>query len=644
MCGIVGFLSNEKTTDQSVLLSMRDTLAHRGPDDAGHYIDLENGVGLAHRRLSIIDLSSHGHQPMSNNDGSVWITYNGEVYNFMEVREELEKRGHKFNSSSDTEVLLKAYEEWGIGCVHRLIGMFALALWDRNEKKLYLIRDRAGVKPLYYSRQNGLFLFGSELKALMKHPGFRKKLNLSALNSFLRYGFISSPETIFENVHKLKPGHYLCVSDNKTEEVKYWDVLDFYDKEPLKGTEEEIAEELEKILVDSFKYRLVSDVPVGVFLSGGVDSSLVTALLQKNIGSKLSTFSIGFHEARHNEAEWAKKIADYLGTEHTEYYLSEDDSLGVIEKVPEIFDEPFGDHSCLPTYSVSKLARKDVTVALSADGGDELFCGYNRYLAIQYCNRLLEDYPGWLGKGFMTLVENIGPDSLDVVYRNISFLLPEIRGLRDRYSKWREMIRFGNERNFLEMLRFNLSKWMPEDLNGIIKGYEYNPYSDDTFRESFLRLRNRDPLTQMMAADFKTYLADDILTKVDRASMSVSLEAREPLLDHRIAEFVARVPFELKFKNGERKYILKKVLRKHLPPELFERPKQGFTAPLDKWLKGKLSPIVRDYLNKERLERDDIFNSDIVNHWLGRFYANSSIYAERIWYLLMFQMWKERWL
>jgi asparagine synthase (glutamine-hydrolysing) len=311
VCGIVGFCGKDKFTDEATLLSMRDTLAHRGPDDSGLYIDTEHNVGLGHTRLSIIDLSSLGHQPMSNDSGTIWITYNGEVYNFKEIREELEKKGYTFRSNTDTEVLVKAYEEWGIECVHKFIGMFAIAIWDRNAKKLYLVRDRVGVKPLYYYFKNGLLLFASELKALMKHPGYRKEIDLSILPHYLRFGFIQSPYTIFQDTFKLKPGHYLCLYKNKLEEKKYWDIVDFYNADPIEGTEDEITLELENLLRNSFKYRLISDVPVGVFLSGGLDSSIVTALLQHNIGSKLKTFTIGFEESSLNEAYWSKSIADY---------------------------------------------------------------------------------------------------------------------------------------------------------------------------------------------------------------------------------------------------------------------------------------------------------------------------------------------
>lgn len=642
MCGIVGFCGKDKFTDESTLASMRDTLAHRGPDDSGLYIDIEHNVGLAHTRLSIIDLSSLGHQPMSNDSGTIWITYNGEVYNFKEIREQLGKKGYVFRSSTDTEVLLKAYEEWGIECVHKFIGMFAIAIWDRNEKKLYLVRDRVGVKPLYYYFKDGVLLFASELKALMKHPGYGKEIDLSILPHYLRFGFIQSPYTIFQDTFKLKPGHYLCLYKNKIVEKKYWDIVDFYNADPVKGTENEIALELENLLGNSFKYRLISDVPVGVFLSGGLDSSIVTALLQHNIGSRLKTFTIGFDESSLNEACWSKSIAEYLGTDHTEYYLSVEEAAKIIYKIPEIYDEPFGDHSAIPTYLVSQLARKDVTVALSADGGDELFCGYSRYKAYV---RLYEKFlrlPKFLTNSVVKSMARLDPSRVDEFYRIFRTVMPEVKEIKDKYIKWRDMLIESNNGNLIEMYKCNLSKWTPEELDGIID-HKYNNAYDAAYVETIESMTNSELLNKVMALDFKTYLPDDILTKVDRATMSVGLEGREPFLDHRLLEFVARIPLKLKYHQGTSKYILKKVLDKYVPRELVERPKQGFVAPLSRWLKGELRPLVKEYLNEDRLRKEGIFNSEGVSSYVKDFYNGVSINVNKIWFLLIFQMWKEKW-
>src|SRR3989337_736529 len=518
MCGIVGLCSLNKRTDKTVLTSMRDALTHRGPDDAGIYFDQECNVGLGHRRLSVLDLSSFGHQPMSNDNGSIWITYNGEVYNYREIREELIKKGYNFKSDSDTEVVIKAYEEWGIDCVHKFIGMFALAIWDRREKKLYLLRDRVGVKPLYYYYKEGLFLFASELKALMKHPDFSKEVNYSVLSLYLRYGYIPAPFTIFQNTYKLKPGHYLCFSNNDVRELKYWDIVDFYLQEPINTSEDEVVEELENLLIDSFKYRLVSDVPVGVFLSGGIDSTTVTALLQKNINTQLKTFSIGFYEDRFNEAKWSKKIANYLETDHTEYYLSVKEAFSIIEKLPEIYDEPFGDSSGIPTYLVSRLARQDVTVTLSADGGDELFCGYNRYKSVIYLNRWFLRLPRYIRNSLIKALSSFSSSTVDSLYSTFKPCIPEIKDYKDKFEKWRNMLRESSNGNPLDMYKFNINRWTPDDLTRLL-GYRYNSKFTTYFEETFFRLKNNDLVTQVMAADFKTWLVDDILTKVDRATM-----------------------------------------------------------------------------------------------------------------------------
>jgi len=642
MCGIVGFCSCREKVNKAVLTSMRDALTHRGPDDVGIYIDEENNVGLGHTRLSILDLSSLGHQPMSNENGSIWITYNGEVYNYKEIRKELIERGYNFKSNSDTEVLIKAYEEWGIDCVHKFIGMFALAIWDRREHKLYLLRDRVGVKPLYYYHKDGLFLFGSELKSLMKHPEFSKDVNYSVLSLYLRYGYIPAPFTIFDNTYKLRPGYYLSVSNNDLREIKYWDIVDFYLEEPINASEDDIAEELEDLLIDSFKYRLVSDVPVGVFLSGGIDSTTLTALLQKNISTQLKTFSIGFYEDSLDEAKWAKKIANYLHTDHTEYYLSVKEALSIIQKLPEIYDEPFGDSSGIPTYLVSRLARQDVTVTLSADGGDELFCGYNRYKSVIYLNRWFLRLPRYIRNSLIKALSSFSSSTVDSLYSTFKPCIPEIKDYKDKFEKWRNMLRESSNGNPLDMYKFNINRWTPDDLTRLL-GHQYNSKFITYFEETFFRLKNNDLVTQVMAVDFKTWLVDDILTKVDRATMSVGLEAREPFLDHRLVQYVARIPIDLKYKNGMSKYILRKILYKYVPRELLERPKQGFVVPLDGWLKGELSYLVMDYLNEDRLKKEGVFNPGVVSSCVKDF-LNGSINVHKIWFLLMFEMWKEKWL
>jgi len=639
MCGITGIYSPGTRIEQSVLSAMTQTLCHRGPDDSGTYIDTESDVGLGHTRLSIIDLSPRGKQPMSNSDGSITASYNGEIYNYREIREKLRRKGHSFTSDSDTEVVVKAYEQWGMNCLREFVGMFALAIWDARKKTLFLARDRAGVKPLYYYRGGGLFLFASELKSIMKHPGFSRRISRHGLFLFLRYNYVRSPHTIFEDTFKLEPGHYISVRNGEVTKHKYWNIADYYNMPLLAGSEEEITEELEGILVDSFKYRLVSDVPVGLFLSGGIDSSLVAALLQKNLSTPVKTFTIGFSEKKHNEAHHAKKIAEYLGTDHTEHYISQDEALEIVPKLPLIYDEPFSDNSVIPTYLVSQIARQRVKVALSADGGDELFCGYKHYARnLSRCSTF-EKIPHVLRRAMGLGLSLLTPERFD----RVAGLVPvgSLKRLGPGYSKRRGAFLCINSDNMTGMYKFSHGTWSPKEIMGILG--ESSEVGDSTFEEQFRAVEENGFMTQMLAADFGVWLPDDVLTKVDRASMSVGLESREPLLDHRIAEFAARIPPEYKYRNGESKYILRKVLEKYLPVKLFDREKMGFGSPVNSWVGGKLLPLVRDYLSESAIKRDGIFNSDAVSEWMNKFY-NNEITGKRVWNLLVFQMWKEQWL
>lgn len=644
MCGIVGIWSSGKEINKVVLDSMAEALAHRGPDDSGSYIDKSSNLGFAHRRLSIVDLSPLGHQPMSNDDGSIWITYNGEVYNFKDIRKELFQKGYKFKSNSDTEVVLKSYEEWGIECVHKFIGMFAFGIWDKRVKKLYLLRDRAGVKPLYYYNNNGIFMFGSELKALMQNPEFEKEIDYDSISVYLRHGYIPSPNTIFKNTFKLKPGHYLCLSDSDDiEEIKYWDALDSYLDEPLVGSQDEILEELESLLTDSFKQRLVADVPIGVFLSGGVDSSILCALLQNNISSSLKTYSIGFEDQSFNEAEWAKKVARHIGTEHTEYYLSARETLDIVPKLPEIYDEPFADNSAIPTYLVSLLTRESSKVALSADGGDELFCGYNRYVYAEKISKANAKMPGLLGDLSIKGLNILSPELVDWTYGKLRFALPQIHDFRHKYSKFRDMATNTRSGDYVEMYKTAIGYWTTQELNSIFLNYRESPY-DSFISDSFSRLQGKSLLTQMMATDLKFYLVEDILTKLDRASMSVSLEGRDPFLDHRVIEYASRIPTHMHYKDGKTKNLLRAILYKYVPEALIERPKQGFSLPLYNWLRGELAEILTDHLSYERISKDGIFNPKTVSIILNDFMKGSTINAGSIWCILMFQMWKEKWM
>lgn len=621
MCGIVGiwdFRPGNKISED-LIKSMRDALTNRGPDDAGIYIDERHNLALGHRRLSVIDLSCRGHQPMPNDDESLEIIYNGEVYNYKEIRKELIIKGYKFKSNSDTEVVLKAYEEWGTEAVHKFRGMFAFAIWDQKKEKLFLFRDRAGVKPLYYFFKNNLFIFASELKAFYKHPYFRKELNFDGLALFLQFGYIPTPHTIFKDTYKLKPGHYLQINKNgNLKEIKYWDIIDYYLGEPINKSEEETEEELESILIKSFKYRMVSDVPLGIFLSGGIDSSAVAALLQSQTPNPLKTFTIGFYEKEYNEAPYAKKIARYLGTDHQEFYCTPKEALETIFKLPEIYDEPFGDSSAIPTYLVSKLAREQVKVSLSADGGDELFCGYPYY---------------WKINNLYTKIEKL-PSALLSFSSSVLSLFP----FSDKFIKFRKILKQKELKNIFKII---ISYWSEDEIKDLLK----MPYAScNTFFNDFQKVKNLGNISQMQAVDFKTYLCDDILTKVDRATMAAGLEGRDPFLDQDIIEYAARLPSEFKYQKGESKYILRKILYKYVPKELLERPKQGFSIPVQDWLRKDLSEPLKEYLSYSKIKKQDIFNGEWVKKKLDEYLRGKSNNGHKLWFLLVFQIWYEKWL
>ena len=636
MCGITGIHSETAFIDPSVLSAMTDSLRHRGPDDSGTYVSEDRKVGLGHTRLSILDLSERGRQPMGSDDGRIQVSYNGEIYNYREIRKELRSLGHVFRTECDTEVLVRAYEQWGIGCLDRFIGMFALAIWDGWKNELYLARDRVGIKPLYYYMENGLFLFASELKAIMKHPGFGKRISPDGLALFLRYDYVRSPHTIFENTFKLEPGHYLCLKNGEARKRRYWDAAECWNAEPWNMDEEEACDMFEEILADSIRYRLVSDVPVGVFLSGGIDSSLVTAMLRKNSPEPLKTFTIGFEDDEYNEAVWAKKVAEHIGTDHTELYVSEEDAMNMVFDLPSIYDEPFGDDSSIPTCAVSKLARESVKVVMSGDGGDELFCGYNHYARLARTVAVVEKIPGAVRGGIRSALSFLGVSGVESLAKTVGFA-----SLSRDYHKVRASLLAVLDEDMARMYRSKWSAWFPEDFEGLFK--ETPQARDDTFDVDFAATEGGELVHRMLYASSNVWLPDNILTKVDRASMSTGLEAREPLLDHRLVRFAAETPVNFKYRNGENKYLLRKVLSRHLPRELYDRPKTGFVGPVDSWLRGKLRPVVMEYLGPEAIKKSGVFDPDEVSRWTRRFYDDSSIKPERIWNLLTFQMWHEKW-
>ena len=636
MCGIVGIRDYKNKIDEGLLKKMRDTMIYRGPDDAGLFLNSDLSVGFGHRRLSIIDLSQGGHQPMK--DGNLIIIFNGEIYNFKEIKEELKLKNYNFSTHSDTEVILKAYREWGIKAVDKFRGIFAFAIWDEKSKKLVLIRDRAGVKPLYYYFDGHLFIFASEIRGIISHPQVKKELNYNALAIFLQFGYIPAPFSIFKNIHKLKPGHYLVLDDKKNiEEGKYWDILDYYLKKPYKASdysEKEIEEEMEKRLIDSFRLRMVADVPVGVFLSGGLDSSLVTALLQKGAKIPLKTFTIGFREKGYNEAQYAKEIAHYLKTDHNELYCTPKEALEIVPKLPDIYDEPFADSSAIPTYLVSRFARQQVKVALSADAGDELFCGYNRYRKMNKIFKEVNNFPYFL----FVLGNRIANSSFT---SKILEKISKASNLKHKINTIGKFIK--NKRNLYQMYLILNSYWFSEEIKKLILEEISDDYFEKTSFEDFTKTQHLKLMTRLQEVDFKTYLPDDILTKVDRASMANSLEARTPFLDPKIMEFIASLPLNFKYRNGETKYILRKILYKYIPKKLLDRPKHGFGIPIDTWLKKDLKNLLLDYLSPQKINREGIFNADIIEKELKNF-LDGGIYASRIWNILVFEMWKERWM
>ena len=628
MCGIVGFCDFSKKSDKQTLVNMIDILHHRGPDDSGYsfYENEYANIGLGHRRLSILDLSTHGHQPM--NFEELEIVYNGEVYNFHEIAKELEDYGYTFESHSDTEVIIKAYHKWGIKAVDKFIGMFAIVIYDKELQKLIIIRDRAGVKPFHYYWNNNLFLFSSELKSFHEHPKFEKEINRDALALFFQYSYILEPHTIFRHTHKLQAGHYaeLNIQNSEFKIHQYWDVIDSYNKPKLDIGFEEAKAETEKLLKSACEYRMVSDVPVGMFLSGGYDSSAVTAILQKDRTEKLKTFSIGFHEEKYNEAHYAKEIAKHLGTEHTEYYCTQKDAQELLPLMPEIWDEPFGDSSNIPTTLVSRLARKDVAVSLSADGGDEIFGGYGKYTqALKYQN-MFSKIPSIFGD-VMRLVD---PKYLVGLNKTYNF--------KNRYEKLKTLLKAKDE---IEMMSATTYYFNPSEADSLLGK---SATIKTSFDDKILLNSHNDVIDKMMAIDYKTYQLDDILTKVDRATMSKELEGREPFLDHRIIEFVSQLPSNYKIKDGNKKYILKSIVHDYIPKEIMDRPKMGFSIPLNEWFGDELKKYVLEYLDSQKVVKTGVLNVTEVERLKKEWLENSNLSANKIWLILTFMMWHERWM
>lgn len=637
MCGIAGFLSCRHFDPlKNILPEAALRLTHRGPDDSGLFFCKKSGVGLAHRRLSVIDVSEAGRQPMSNDAGNIHIIYNGEIYNYKKLRNRLTASGYSFKSASDTEVLLKAYEAWGPECVQHLVGMFALAIWDDRNQYLFIARDRLGIKPIFYHCGKDLFLFGSELKALMTFDAFPKEIEPDALSLFFHYQYVPAPKTIFKNTYKLLPGHYALVSNSGIDVKPYWRLPDATADTHI-ADEDDAVEALDELLTGAVSDHLISDVPLGALLSGGIDSSLIVALMQKINSSPVKTFTIGFSEKSFNEAPWAASIAGYLKTDHTELIVTPADAIEVIPKIPEIYDEPFADSSAIPTVLVSRLARSRVTVALSGDGGDEQFCGYVRY----WMTESLSNAHKYTPRRLVGLLKKLPAQWMEKAYLSIQNLLPQRLVVANFQDKWDKSLLLLSEKGSLQDLyRMTICLWTLAEIKKLLG----HPVPESAFEKAFADFSNHTMLSRLMHVDLKTYLPDAMLTKVDRASMAVGLEVRVPLLDHRIVEFTSMLSEKLKYRNGTGKYLLKKLLARYVPPELFVRPKMGFGVPLGDWFREKLKPFLLDYLSAERLNRDGIFDVHYVQNILKEHMSGRINHQHRLWSLVVWEMWREQWL
>lgn len=622
MCGIAGVLRSGKGVEAGELVAMRESLAHRGPDDAGIWIHPAGKAGLAHRRLSIIDLSEAGHQPMQSRDGSLVLSYNGEIYNFQELRAELEAKGHRFSSRTDTEVILHAYQEWGVEALKRFNGMFALALYDLRLDRLLLARDRFGEKPLYYSQQSGSFLFASELKGLTAHPGFVPAITPEVLSLYLVHGYIPYPHTIFARTFKLPPEHYLLV-DGQSQEIqlaRYWDPLAALGTQGRGGGMEQAVDTLDGLLTEAVRLRLVADVPVGAFLSGGVDSALIVSLMA-GLQAKLKTFSIGFADEQYDEAPHARAIAGHLGCEHYEHYVTSQEAQEVLVELPGIYDEPFADSSAIPTRLVSQFARQQVKVVLSGDAGDELFGGYTTYPHLALAAPLLL-LPAWLRNLAARLLKAGGP----IRWRRHAALLSQ----NDAWAF------------FLYLSERSVAK--QPDAARLFPGNDAQMVADSSFATAFRSAQSHGLVQSALYADMSSYLVDDNLAKVDRASMSVSLESRVPFLDVHVAEFALSLSAGAKLGpwRQDRKRLLRRLLARYLPRPLFERPKRGFSVPLAHWLRNEMRWLVEEYLEEGRLRREGLFDPTGVAGMVREHLSGQRDREAILWALIFWQMWRER--
>lgn len=619
MCGICGFIHN-KSINEKILKEMNQTIHYRGPDDEGYYMwNIPDGrqLGFAHKRLSIIDLSVLGHQPMLSLDENIVVVYNGEIYNYQEIRSELIKLGYKFCSNCDTEVIIYAYQEWGIRCVEKMNGMFAIALYDKLKDEFYLIRDRMGVKPLYYylDKKNNI-VFSSELKPIIKYPYFSKEINMKALGIFLYHQYITGPCSIFENVYKLEPGHYLKLSGGLVEIKEYWSIKGTLSNgvPSFTGDYQQAISELKDLMLDATRLRMISDVPLGGFLSGGYDSSLVVSLMKELSDKKVRTFTIGFHENKYDEADYAAEVAKYLGTKHYCKYLSIHEAKKYIDEIPLYYDEPMADNSQIATMLLSKIAKECVTVALSGDAGDELFCGYNSYNEYHMLERFK-------------------------IISNALRFVDQVVPIKNSFIKMRKrkLVKLFYLSNMEDTICSSFYTYQDMHRNILIPkvDIDYKKYKE-------IMAYSNEPRVKYMLKDMVTYLPDDILTKVDRASMSVSLETRSPFLDYRIVEFAIKLPLEYKYKCNNGKRILKDLAYNFIDKNLLDRPKQGFAVPTREWMYNDFELFTKGMFNKEYIQKQGIFNYEVIKNMVYDFKNRNSVANSReLWTLFVFQNWYE---
>lgn len=649
MCGIAGFLGSSHVIDtdqqQKVIEDMTRALTHRGPDHSGSWCNLDAGIALGHRRLSVLDLSSAGNQPMMSKCKRYMVSFNGEIYNHLELRKKLEKTGVApiWRGHSDTETLLGAIASWGIEqTLEKLVGMYSFAVWNTETSTLTLARDRVGEKPLYYGWQGNTFLFGSELKALKAFPFFDAEIDRQSLALYLCYNYVPTPHSIYKNVFKLLPGSFIsiCEGQSSVKPEFYWSartVAETGQKEPFSGTDLEAIHELQRQLEQSVSGQIVADVPIGAFLSGGVDSSMIAAIMQTQTSQTVKTFTIGFTDVQYNEAEQAKAVACHLGTDHTELYVTPKEAIGVITNLPSLYDEPFADSSQIPTFLIAELARRHVTVSLSGDGGDELFGGYNRHLWAANIWQKLGRVPTSFRKVLADMVTVLPPQAWNSVFQVLGKIIPA--GWRhatpgDKLHKLADALSARSP----EELYFKLVSFWKNSKNVVILGEQKSP---SLLKEILFSPGPDEFAHQMMYMDLTSYLPDDILVKVDRAAMGVSLETRIPFLDHRLVEFAWSLPLSMKIANGQGKWILRQLLYKYVPQELIERPKMGFGIPLDEWLRGPLREWAENLLTEARLRDEGFFDPAPIREKWAEHLSGLRNWSYLLWSVLMFQAWLE---